>query len=306
MSIKLMQLVWEQDIPQGPKMLLLCLADFANDEGEGYPGTDTICARCSFSPASLYRHLAALEDEQFMARHQMGDRTLYVLNVERIRQLPLAAHKQGRKSKGLADIHPVKVRPKRSQIESTDSQNESGDSQIETLSNCELGPLTVRDGTSQIESPIKQPPANHHEPPRGAAKPGRGDQFAALDARRRKLIEPYLDKLHPSVELERFADFVDHRSVCRKPLSIGAWNAVSLLLNQLAADGHDLNESLKQTLGKGLCEPIVPRKDPGGTNGFNPQQTRANDDFSEVNYGPGTAPSELPAFLQSTDDVTSA
>ncbi|MGH8028034.1 MAG: helix-turn-helix domain-containing protein [Pseudoxanthomonas sp.] len=303
MSIKLMQLVWEQDVPQGPKLLLLCLADYSNDEGESYPGTDTICARCSFSEASLYRHLNQLEADNFLARHQMGDRTLYVLNVEKLRQLSLLSEAQngaGRKARGLAlrEVHPVKVRPGKSQFESH--------SQIETPSNRELGPLTVRVGTSQIETPIKQPPANPQEPP-PAAPAGRGAQFAALPEFDQRLIDPYLGQLHPSVTLGVFADFVKHRNVCRRPLSFSSWKQIQLLLKQMHADGHNLDESLRQTMRKGLCEPIRPN-DPGAGQG-RPRPPRANDDFSNVEYGKGTATDDLPAHLrpdEPTDETRTA
>lgn len=289
MSLKLMNLVWEQDMPLGPKMLLLCLADHANDEGEGYPGTDTICARCSFSPASLYRHLASLEDEEFLARHQMGDRTLYVLNVERIRQLPLSAHKQVRKTKGLADIHPVKVRAKHSQIESADSQNESGDSQIESLSICELGPLNLRVGTSQFESPIKQPSVNHQEPSPRASAEGHGDQWPKLNKRQQSLVSGY-GTIPSSLRLDVFCAYVDHRAVKRRELSGPAWMLVRRDLLAMEAKGVDLNESLELTIRRGLVDPVAPEKQKTAT-------PRVNDDLSGTVYEPNDL-SKLPAHLR--------
>lgn len=281
-----MNLVWEQDIAQGPKMLLLCLADHSNDEGESYPGTDTICARCSISPASLYRHLAVLEESEFLARHQMGDRTLYVLNVERIRQLPLVGQKAVRKTKGLAEIHPLKVRVKT-------SQSESGDSQIESLSNREVGPLTVRGETSQFESPIKQPSANHQEPPGGGECEGHGDQWPKLDKRQQQLVSSY-QPIPSSIRLDLFCAYVDHCAVMRKQLSGPAWMLIRAELQKMERAGHDLNESLKLTIRRQLCDPVIPAK--------KNQTPRANDDLSGTVYGANDL-SKLPAHLRPTADV---
>lgn len=256
MSIKLMQLVWEQDIPQGPKMLLLCLADYSNDDGESYPGTDTICARCSFSQASLYRHLGSLEEDDFLARHQMGDRTLYVLNVEKIRQLPLLAN----------------------------SQNESG-RKLRGLSLREVHPRKVRGGTSQIESPIKQPPANHQEPPRG----GHGNQMQDLDERELSVVSCY-SGIPSGLDLKLFVMFVDYCAEKRKAITISVWKLLIPKLNAMAAAGHDLNEVIKTTMLRRLVDPVAPDKQKTAT-------PRANDDLSGTVYEPNDV-SKLPEHLR--------
>lgn len=280
MSIKLMQLVWDLPLDLSPKMLLLSLADQANDAGECYPSTKTLARRIGASQRTVFRALANLDSDGYIDRMEMGgQRTLYVLNEERLRQLNLPNPCQIGTGDKLARVTKRQVTPDKLAV-----------------TPCQIG------------TPIKQPPLNPKEPPPGARRAGKGqgDQLGALPEFDRKLIEPYLGGLHASIDLSLFADFVKHRQVCKRPLSISSWNVVRVLLNTMAKDGHDLNESLRQTMAKGLSEPIAPRVDPGGPSGFRPQQTRANDDFSQVNYGPGTAPSDLPKFLQSADDISCA
>lgn len=62
MSIKLMTRVWETSIPSAEKMVLLVIADHANDDGmNAWPGIATIARKCSISERSAQRHVRSLE-----------------------------------------------------------------------------------------------------------------------------------------------------------------------------------------------------------------------------------------------------
>jgi Helix-turn-helix domain len=50
MSIKIMAAVWELDLPQNQKLVLLALADHADDRGTCYPSVARIAWKCGYSP----------------------------------------------------------------------------------------------------------------------------------------------------------------------------------------------------------------------------------------------------------------
>ena len=75
MSIHLMSRAWSMPIPTDPKMLLLALADRANDDGECWPGQDELARKGSMSPRSVVNHLNWLEDHGLIVkeRRQKGN-----------------------------------------------------------------------------------------------------------------------------------------------------------------------------------------------------------------------------------------
>lgn len=60
MSIKLMSWAWETSFPQTEKMVLLCLCDFANDNGDCWPAVDTIAKKCSVTDRTVQRAIKRL------------------------------------------------------------------------------------------------------------------------------------------------------------------------------------------------------------------------------------------------------
>lgn len=60
MSIKLMSQVWDMELPIGEKMLLLKLADRANDDGECWPGQEELARQCSMSVRAIRDNLNRL------------------------------------------------------------------------------------------------------------------------------------------------------------------------------------------------------------------------------------------------------
>lgn len=61
MSIKAMNWVWEIRLQPAVKLVLLKLADRANDDGECWPGQASIAAACDMSERSVMRHIASME-----------------------------------------------------------------------------------------------------------------------------------------------------------------------------------------------------------------------------------------------------
>ena len=61
-----------------------------------------------------------------------------------------------------------------------------------------------------------------------------------------------------AVNRETLAQFVRHRRVVRKPLSVAGWLQIRERLLDLGRQGHDPNESLRQTMAAGLALPVTP------------------------------------------------
>lgn len=65
MSIKVMSYVWEHSKQKGSALLIeLALADFANDEGECYPGTRRLAKKGRVSTVTLHKYLAEMESDK--------------------------------------------------------------------------------------------------------------------------------------------------------------------------------------------------------------------------------------------------
>ncbi|EIU1681411.1 helix-turn-helix domain-containing protein [Pseudomonas aeruginosa] len=60
MSIKAMNWAWEQSLPPVPKLVLMALADNADDHGYCWPKMKTIAAKCSTSERTVQRTIKTL------------------------------------------------------------------------------------------------------------------------------------------------------------------------------------------------------------------------------------------------------
>lgn len=79
MSIKIMTLAWSVAVgDHTDKLVLLALADNANDEGECYPSLTNIASRCEMHRATVVRSIQTLERDGHVSRTvRMGRNTVY-------------------------------------------------------------------------------------------------------------------------------------------------------------------------------------------------------------------------------------
>jgi hypothetical protein len=79
MSVRLMSAVWELDLPPGEKLVLLALADQANDEGrQCWPAVSTIARKSGQGERTVRRALSDLESKGHLTRqHRDGSSTQY-------------------------------------------------------------------------------------------------------------------------------------------------------------------------------------------------------------------------------------
>lgn len=86
MSIALISATWELAIPSTEKMVLMCLADYANDDGENcWPAVGTIARKCSKGERTIQGAIKWLAAEGYLiAQERPGRSTAYHLNPRKI------------------------------------------------------------------------------------------------------------------------------------------------------------------------------------------------------------------------------
>ena len=88
MSVRAMAWAWRQQLSGPEKLVLMAVADHADDEGICWPGNAHIARKCNLSQRSVQRHIKNLIDNGYMTARrryrETGGQTsnLYVLNVE--------------------------------------------------------------------------------------------------------------------------------------------------------------------------------------------------------------------------------
>lgn len=104
MSIKLMTSVWErEDLNQTQKLILLALADWANDEGLCWPSINRLAIKTSMAARSVQRIIRQLEDMQFVRRDEVtGKGNRYWISI------PLTeCHPRHSVTPPLTECHPT-------------------------------------------------------------------------------------------------------------------------------------------------------------------------------------------------------
>lgn len=279
-----MQLVWEKDLPQSRKFLLLALADQANDAGECWPAINTLAARCSMGRRTVFDSLADLESEEWLERELLpNQRVRFHLNIAKLQQLAL---------------DPAAERRAQSAYRGTRATTDQREIRTSAKSAPVPNPHQCEDGTGADSAKTGAKSALHKATPSKATPIGgdtrtRAEQLEAMGRYDRSVIAPFLDELPEGIETQTFADFVKHRKAAGRVLSISSWRQVLAELRALEAQGVDLNDSLRRTAALGLAVPVDPR--PKSRAG--PKRPRANDDFTNVRYQ-GTADDDLPAELR--------
>ena len=81
MSIRLMTMVWDMELPTTHKIVLLALADNANDEGICWPSITTLEKKTSLHRATIIRIISNLEEKSHLSRSsESGKTNTYRLN----------------------------------------------------------------------------------------------------------------------------------------------------------------------------------------------------------------------------------
>ncbi|AQM21468.1 helix-turn-helix domain-containing protein [Vibrio anguillarum] len=97
MSIKIMSAVWDVSAFKGnQKLILLCLADFASDEGYAWPSIGTVARKCGVSKTTLKSQIKTLIDLGVLkVKHRKkensrnNDSNMYWIDLATIRKMEL-------------------------------------------------------------------------------------------------------------------------------------------------------------------------------------------------------------------------
>lgn len=71
MSVRVMTLVWALELPDSEKIVLLALADCANDEGHCWPGMKSLVKKCSKTDRTIQGAIQSLCDKGHLTRREV-------------------------------------------------------------------------------------------------------------------------------------------------------------------------------------------------------------------------------------------
>ena len=152
MSIKRMTAVWEHSAQNGNTLLLLlAIADNANDLGYAWPGIEYLAKKIRSSAATVMRHTKALEDAgELVVQHNRNTGNRYVVTVglsEDERKEALNKHLK-------MDEETISVKLQHSNLQHNNCQVDTSD----------IAPVTVESSRT-----IKEPSKTKDSPPAKAA-----------------------------------------------------------------------------------------------------------------------------------------
>lgn len=102
-----MNLAWPIQLPVPEKLILITLADYANDDGECFPSISSIADRACMEPRRVYRLLKNLEGtKQISRRSRPGHSTVYVVHPT-----PVTGATPVTQTTGPGDTPPLSPRP---------------------------------------------------------------------------------------------------------------------------------------------------------------------------------------------------
>lgn len=163
----MLSLAWGVSLPPSTKLLLVALADFADDSGVCWPSVDTLAARTGLGRSTVLRHIASLDSSGLLVR---GRRSAHPYSPNRYRLSADAMATAAEASAAVADLastgHVQRSQSETSQNETTVA--EQAEVPIQDVSNRDVqnrerrGPdlssQTSQIGTQTIIEPTEEPP----------------------------------------------------------------------------------------------------------------------------------------------------
>ncbi|WP_407321783.1 conserved phage C-terminal domain-containing protein [Dickeya ananatis] len=161
MSIKLMSQVWEvQSLSQPRKMLLLAVADFANDEGLSWPSVETLMRKCSFkSDSGVRRALSELCDDGWLTKTTRSNKASNGRRVQGSNYYQISLAKLLKES-----CEPSPRTPSKQNIEPAHSEGSCGDHSCGEGS-CYEGSCGSKNGSYEPAPRTPDPSVNSKQDP---------------------------------------------------------------------------------------------------------------------------------------------
>lgn len=218
MSFKLVAAVFDMKVGNPlRKMVLIKLADQANDDGVCWPSYESIARSCEISRRSVVTHIQWLEDNGFL-RIERRYNAAESKNFSNRYHLTLGNAKQFKKvkSKGGANAAPV-------QIASDDA-------------NAALG-----DAGNALGSATDAPSNSAGAAPKPISKPINESVKESGTTKKKKVEKP------TDVSNQVWSDFLELRKTKKAPLSVTAWNQAKKQIDQaMDKTGHSLEQVMTE------------------------------------------------------------
>ena len=245
----------------GEMLLALALADHAHDDGTHiFPSIASLAVKSRQSERSVQYQLRKMEQSGWlelvnagggrMSGYKSGGRPReYRISPSWIKGEELSAPNDGDASG--SDSKGANSAP----FEKGATQGRKGckTAQKRVQPSVEKGATAIAPEPKAIKSNQQQPTHS------GGVREPSGDSLTAAEI---DVALAGFGDLPAGLDREVLARFARHRGACRRPLSIQGWFQVRNTLAGLAAAGHDINESLKQTMAAGLALPVIPIASP--------------------------------------------
>lgn len=163
MSIKLMSQVWEvQSLSQPRKMLLLAVADFANDEGLSWPSVETLMRKCSFkSDSGVRRALSELCDDGWLTKTTRSGKASNGRRVQGSNYYQISLGKLL-----AASVEPVPRTPSKQNAEPVSGEGSYGEPSSHEGS-CHEGSCDSKNGSYEPVPRTPDPSVNSKQDPSG-------------------------------------------------------------------------------------------------------------------------------------------
>ena len=261
--------VWGLNMSPTNKLVLLALADCADDAGKCWPSVATLAAKCCLSKRSVLRAIDALENDGFVSPQKTaGKQSVYLIRVSGDRCQSVTSDTVS----WVTPCQPMdRVIHNRCQSDTGDNlslvteSHHTGDTvsphrcQSVTSTGDTVSPVSILDS-----KPSSKPSINHHKPPTRVR-----EQSSA------KLVLP--DWLPEAT----WNEFVAHRKAIKKPMTNLAESKTIKELDRLRAAGNDPVAVIEQSILRGWAGVFdVRRTGPPGK-----ISSVFSQDFSKKDYG---------------------
>lgn len=240
MSFEALSWAWAQQLKQGPKLVLLALADYADDDGVCWPGFDALSEKTSMSRSSVVESIKALEQAGLIVIEKRADArgyrasNRYQLNISNVRNPDSGTKVQN------PDAGETKVR--NSNVGNPDSGSRSQAKSIASANvrNPDSGKSKVRNS----ESKVRNPDPNLQREPKNSSPNGDSlrERASALD------LSALPADLSPAV----WQDWLKHRKAKRSPITTQTVvNQIAAELGKAVAAGWTADDALAEAMAAG-------------------------------------------------------
>lgn len=88
MSVRVMSLVWDSNVPAPERFTLLALADRADEDGRCWPSIRTLSLKCRMGASTIRRHLVTLQECGVLTvDHRFNSSSMYTISLGKLREL---------------------------------------------------------------------------------------------------------------------------------------------------------------------------------------------------------------------------